>query len=250
MKATGAAIVLGLLLGLAALHMVRTDAATSSQEKAGKKNTDEYLGPVVDYDLDYQASAIADPKARELRESRGRRYNQGAPNPLGELPSNWVGFATGTDWYVGMPALPLAQSDALIVGEVVASEAHISPDRTGVYSEFSISVAAILKNHLNTPLSVGDVTLGEREGGIVRFQGGRLFEYKVYHQGMPLIGRRYLFFLSRNKEGGDYSIVTAYEFRGGHVVPLDDSSAFASYKCSDEQEFLSSVRGAISRSPS
>ena len=248
MKFTGAAIVLGLLFGLAAIHMVRTDAATSSQEKAGKKNTDEYLGPIVDYDLDYRAAAVADPKERELRQARGRRYNERAPDPLGDLPSNWVGFATGTDWYVGVPALPLAKSDAVIVGEVAASEAHISNDRTGVYSEFSIKVVEVLKN-LDTPLSVGDVTVGEREGGIVRFQDGRLFEYMVYHQGMPRPGRKYLFFMSGNKQGGDYVIVTAYELRNGQVIPLDDSPAFASYKGSDEQEFLSNVRGAIARKP-
>jgi hypothetical protein len=247
MKSIAVAIVLGLFIGLAVIHMVRTDAATSSQEKAGNKNTDEYLGPIVDYDLDYRAAAVADPKERELREARGRRYNQRAPDPLGDLPSNWVGFATGADWYIGVPALPLAQSDAVIVGEVAASEAHISNDRTGVYSEFSIRVDEVLKNHLDTPLSVGDVTVGEREGGIVRFQGGRLFEYMVYHQGMPRSGRKYLFFLSGNKQGGDYSIITAYEFRGGEVIPLDDSSAFASYKGSEEQVFLNRVRAAIAR---
>jgi hypothetical protein len=249
MKATGAAIVLGLLLGLAAIQMVRTDAATSSQEKAGKKNTDEYLGPIVDYDLDYRAATVADPKERELREARGRRYNERAPDPLGDLPSSSVGFATGTEWYVGVPALPVAQSDAVIVGEVAASEAHLSNDRTGVYSEFSIKVDGVLRNQLDTPLRVGDVIIGEREGGIVRFQDGRLFEYVVYHQGMPRLSRKYLFFLSRNKQGGDYSIITAYEFRSNQVIPLDDSPAFASYKGSDEQVFVSKVRGAIALDP-
>lgn len=247
MKSVAAAIFLGLFLGLAVIHMVRTNAATSVQEKPVKKVSDEYLGPIVDYDRDFQVAALANPRERELRDARGRRYNKSAPDPLGELPPNWVGYATGTDWVLAVPALPLAQSDAVIVGDVAASEAHISNDRTGVYSEFSIRVDEVLKNHLDSSLKVGEVTVGEREGGVVRFQGGRLFEYTVYHQGMPRPDRTYLFFLSGNKQGGDYVIVTAYELRRGQVVPLDDSPAFASYKGYDEQDFLSDVREAIAR---
>lgn len=247
MKATLIAIALGLSVGLAMIHMVRTDAATSSQEKADKKKNDEYPGPVVDYELDYHTSAVADPKQRELREARGQRYNQRAPQPLGDFPPNWVGYATGTDWYLGVPAFPLGQSDAVIVGEVTASEAHLSNDKRGVYSEFSIRVNGVLKNNRDTPLSVGDLVVGEREGGVVRFQGGRLFEYTIFHQGMPRTGRNYLFFLSRNKQGEDYAIVTAYEFRRGQVVPLDESAAFSFYKNSDEHEFLNIVRAEIAR---
>jgi hypothetical protein len=249
MKSAAVALFLGLFIGLAAIQMVRTDAATSLQETPIKKASDEYLGPIVDYELDFQAATLANPKERELREARGRRYNKRAPNPLGDLPPNWVGYANGTDWVLGVPALPLSQSDAVIVGEVAASEAHISNDKTGVYSEFSIRIDEVLKNHLDSSLKVGEVTIGEREGGVVRFQGGRLFEYTVYHQGMPRPDRAYLFFLRGNTQGGDYVIVTAYELRRGQVVPLDDSPAFASYKGFDEPEFLTKVRREIVRSP-
>ncbi len=249
MKSAAVALFLGFFIGLAAIQMVRTGAATSLQEKPIKAASDEYLGPIVDYDLDFQAATLANPKERELREARGRRYNKRAPEPLGELPPNWVGYATGTDWVLGVPALPLAQSDAVIVGDVSASEAHLSNDRTAVYSEFSIRIDEVLKNHLDGSLKVGEVTVGEREGGVVRFQGSRLFEYTVYHQGMPRPNRTYLFFLSGNKQGGDYVIVTAYELRRGQVIPLDDSPAFASYNGYDEHEFLTKVRREIVRGP-
>jgi len=218
--------------------MVHTDAATSVQEKPIKK----YVGPIVDYDQEFQTAVVADPKERELRAARGRRYNKKAPQPLAELPPNWVGYDTGTDWYIGLIGLPVDQSDAVITGEVVASEAHISPDKTGVYSEFSIRVDQLLKNHLDSSLKLGEVTVGEREGGVVRLQGDRLFEYTVYNQGMPRVGQRYLFFLSRNKEGEDYSIVTGYELRQGEAVPLDDIKASAIFKGTDEQELLNKVR--------
>lgn len=245
MKSVAVAVFPGLLIGIAVIQMVRTDAATSVQEKAIKKASDEYLGPIVDYDRDFQTAALANPKERALREVRGRRYNRSAPIALGEMPPNLVGYATGTDWYVGVPALPLAESDTVIVGDVAASEAHISNDRTGVYSEFSIRITEVHKNQLDAPLSVGDVTVGEREGGVVRFQDGRLFEFTVFHQGMPRPDRRYLFFMSRNKEGEDYTIVTAYELRQGQVFPLDDSLAFASFQGTNQQDFLNKVRREI-----
>lgn len=249
MKSVAVAIFLGLFIGLAVIQMVRTDAATSLQEKPIKKSSDEYLGPIVDYDLDFQVAAVANPKERELREARGRRYTQRAPEPLAQLPSNWEGYASGTDWYIQLPALPVGQSDAVLVGEVAASEAHISNDKTGVYSEFSIRVDEVLKNHLDSSLNVGEVTVGEREGGVVRFQDGRLFQYRVFHQGMPRLGRKYLFFLSRNKEGEDYVIVTAYELLRGQVIPLDESKAFASFQGTDQQDFLNKVRGGLARRP-
>jgi len=248
MKSAAVAILLGLLIGFTVIQIVSTGAAISLQDKPSKKPSEEYLGPVVDYDLELQIAARANPKERELREARGRRYNRRAPETLAELPSTWEGFATGTDWYLYLPPLPVSQSDVIVVGEVTAAEAHISSDKTGVYSEFSIKVDEILRNHLDTPLNVGDITVGEREGGVVRFQDGRLFEYRVYHQGMPRTGSKYLFFLKQNKDGDDYGIVTAYLLRQGQVTPLDDSKTFATFQGADDQAFLNKVRDEISRS--
>jgi hypothetical protein len=249
MKAAAVVLALALFLSLALIHMVRSDASPSSQGKTSKKPPDEYRGPIVDYDSEYQAAAVADPKERALREARGRRYNQRAPQPLGELPSNWEDFGIASDWYIGLPSLPVAQSDAVVSGEMVAAQAHISIDQTGVYSEFNIRIDEVLKNDVNTPLHVGDITVGEREGGVVRFQTGRLLRYVIYHQGMPSPGRHYLFFLGRNKQGEDYTIITAYELRNGRTIPLDESKAFASYRDSSEQEFLDKVREAIAHDP-
>lgn len=249
MKSVAAAILVGLFIGVSGIHMVRTDAAISLQEIPNKKSANKYVGPIVDYDLEVQTEVDADPRKRKLRAARGRRYNNNAPAPLAELPPHWVGFATGTDWYIGLPGLPVDRSDAVITGEVVASEAHLSGDRTGVYSEFSIRVDQILLNHLDSALKMGEVTIGEREGGVVRFRSYRLFEYEVYHQGMPRLGKTYLFFLIRNKEGEDYIIVTAYELHHGKVVPLDDIPLSASFQGTDEQEFLIKVRAETALRP-
>src|SRR5713226_1403096 len=134
MKSAAVAMALGLVVGLAVIHMVRTDAATSSQEKPRKKSSDQYSGPIVDYDVDYQAASVADPEKWALRQARGKRYNKESPQPLGEFPSNFEGYDISSDWYIGLPPLPVAQSDAVVLGDVLDAKAYLSNDKTAVYS--------------------------------------------------------------------------------------------------------------------
>ena len=244
MKSAACSILRGLLIGVVLIQLMPSVTATARQEKPNQKR---YLGPTVEYDSDFQITTLGNPKARELTEARRQRYNRRAPEPLAQLPYNWEGYEVGVDWYVGVPALPVDRSDAVIVGEVVSSEAHLSSDKTGVYSEFCIRVDEVLKSQSDNSLNIDDITIGEREGGIVRFQDGRLFEFRVFHQGMPQVERKYLFFLSRNKEGEDYSIFTAYEMRGGKIVPLDDSKAFNTFDGANEKELLKKVRAELVR---
>src|ERR1700730_17902078 len=75
-KSSAVILVLALVIGFAAIHMFRTDAATSSQERTSKTAFyDEYSGPIVNYDVDTQAAAVPDPQTLALRQARSRRYN-------------------------------------------------------------------------------------------------------------------------------------------------------------------------------
>ena len=71
---------------------------------------------------------------------------------------------------------------------------------------------------------------------------------------MPSAGQRYLFFLERNPE--QYTILTAYEFRSGKVLPLNGRDAPGgensewpgnAYKGTEESRFLADVEKAIAR---
>lgn len=120
------------------------------------------------------------------------------------------------------PALPAAQSDAVVIGEVTEAEAFLTEDKTSVLSEFTIHVSDLLKENLRAPFSIGGSLNAIRPGGAVRFASGKLVRYGNEGKPLPLIGRQYVFFLKYNDDGGqDYVILTAYELRGGRVVPLD-----------------------------
>lgn len=196
-----------------------------------------------------------DPKERGLRQVKSSRYNRQGGKPIAELPPGVEELPLNAHWWWGLPALPVRMSQAILIGEIVDAKAYLSSDRTGVYSEFTIRINEVLRKGSDIDLVlVGDV-LAQRPGGAVRFPSGRLQRYTIAQQGMPLIGRRYVFFLKCNTVGQDFSILTGYELRNGRVLPLDGHdnkgetvvSAFAAFEGMDETAFLKSVREAISR---
>ena len=191
----------------------------------------------------YSASLPTDSAERAIRLARSSRYDKRDSVPFDKAPPDAIARNSINEWYLYLPALPTAESDAVVVGEVVGSRGYLSNDKTGAYSEFTILLHSVFKDARNSLLSGGSLTL-EREGANVELLDGRVIRYEIAYQGLPLKGLRYLFFLKYNKEGEDYSILTGYELRKGRVSPLDDAEHFAAYKNWDEEMFFNAVRQA------
>jgi hypothetical protein len=213
---------------------------------------------------DYSSPEPADAQKRALRKLRAKRYNMPAakgvdPRRFAITEQRESSFGSPAfDASPVEPGLPAAQSDAIVIGEIVGAQAFLTEDKTDVVSEFRIDVKEILKENLVAPFSVGDSFDVLRSGGGVRFPSGKVIRYG--HEGKPLpqVGRRYLFFLKYNQDGGnDYLILTAYELHGGRVMPLDGVNlggtvepAYAEYqryKNVDESSFRTTVIDAIAR---
>jgi hypothetical protein len=109
----------------------------------------------------YSAIQPTDPVERQLRLTRGGRFDNRAPVPFDEMRSDTTGYSTNSHWWLGIPALPTAESDAVIIGNIVAAEGYLSNDRTGAYSEFTIRLRKAFKD--DGRLS-GGMILAEREG--------------------------------------------------------------------------------------
>jgi hypothetical protein len=118
-----------------------------------------------------------------------------------------------------IPALPVEQSNAIIVGKVTERRAVLMDDKFGIYSEFSIKLSEIIKDDLGG-FFIDQVIITSRPGGAVRFPSGRIQQYTISLQGYPQQDKAYVLFLKRD-EVGDYSIVTGYEINGNVVQPLD-----------------------------
>ena len=147
----------------------------------------------------------------------------------------------------GLPPLPAVQSEVILIGEVSAWRAHLSNDKTGIYSEFPVRIEEVLKNASSSPLHGGGRVYLERVGGAVRYPSGRKFTYRVAGQNVPGIGLRYVFFLKPAGEEQTFEIVTAYELRGDKVFPLDSAEQFDTYKEMGQAKFLERLRNAIGR---
>jgi len=215
------------------------------QQQEAKKNDT----PVLDYEAE-----IGETFSGERKEKNSRFNGLGAfdnRTRIVELQQGVEPLPTISHWWVGLPALPVTKSDAIVLGEIVEARAYLSDDRTGIYSEFSIKVEKLLKDSAG-PLIVGDMISANRLGGGVRFASGRIHEYRIYQQGMPLKGGHYVLFLKR-EESGDFTIVTGYKLTDGRTVPLDGGDnddpraalAFSRYKGVGESEFLQDLRTAI-----
>lgn len=183
---------------------------------------------------------------RSLRSSRNSRYDKSASKPIDQLPPEATSSGLVSEWDAHLPALPTAQSDAIILGEILDAGAFLSNDKTGAYSEFTVNVSEVFKN--SGSLKGGRLTI-ERQGAKVELPSGRIFDVEVIGQRMPQVGHRYILFLTYNKETRDYSILTGYEIAGEKVSPLDTIQKFAAYENVDAKSFLSDLESAIRHPP-
>jgi hypothetical protein len=211
----------------------------------GKVEVDKEQWPMTDYN----APEPGDPVKRDKRRARNAHHDKEETVREPDMrPGHASETTMTTDWEVRLPELPAYQSDAVIVGEVLDAGAYLSNDKTGVYSEFTIKIADVLKSD-SSHLTQGSSLVAERLGGRVRFPSGGILPVTVRGQGMPRVGRRYVFFLKRIDQGQAYDILTGYELRAGKVSPLDGRRAtggghpwaFDKYEGWDEGAFMDAV---------
>ena len=182
------------------------------------------------------------------RQAKGRRYDRPKSPPITELPAGDDVLPLNAHWWLGIPALPVTQSDAIVIGNVLDGNAHLSNDRNVVYCEFPVLVENLLKNSSPTPLYVGARIIAERWGGAVRFPSGKVQHYRAAKLGVPQPNEKYVLFLRCN--GDDFGIITGYWISDGQVSPLDGDGGlqFSKYGNRTVDSFLQELREAISTS--
>ncbi|HTC95491.1 MAG TPA: hypothetical protein VK699_18745 [Terriglobales bacterium] len=157
-----------------------------------------------------------------LRKKRSDRYNSppGTP-PLDD--DSYLVVETASSDQTALPGLPANNSDAIIVGSIVAQHAYLSSDRTVIYSEFKVLVEQNLKAPKDFPLHTGNSIDVERQGGEIRFASGVTLSRGVANQSLPWVGKRYLFFLQYRPDEKDFFLITGYRLEGAQVTPLDNT---------------------------
>lgn len=247
------AISLSLIL-LAVVAATAMAALRSQEQKTERENqTSGNQFPVADI----TASESTD-KIRHARSSkydiRGITAEQSKSFRIKETDSTVVLDLTPSH-APPLEAIPISESDTVVIGEVVRAEAYLSNDKTTVYSEFQVRLGEVLQSIRPEILTPNAIISVDRRGGRVRFPSGKVLLRGVYGRNMPQVQKRYLFFLKSDAESQSFSITTAYELRNGRVFPLDGNpenesvsgplAVYKLYRNMDEAAFRNEVISAI-----
>ncbi len=215
----------------------RVQSQNSSSSKV-QRVPDLEQWPVADFD----ESLPTEPAKRAKRQAINRKYDKST------WPINAIDVADSTvrlhQVNPDLPAFPAQESSVVLIGQIASAAAHLSNDKTGVYSEFTIVVEEVLKNDLVHQLAAGSSLAVTREGGRIRFPSGRMHWYGIDRQNMPGLGGRYVLFLSGQTEE-TLNILTGYELANGKVAPLDDLSNPDRYRDADEVTLLQRLRNSL-----
>lgn len=198
--------------------------------------------PVVDYD----APDEPDPVRRSKRKEKNTRFDK--RNLVSEDPTTRITEAARISEGYDVPALPTSQSGLIITGEVLTSQAHISNDKHGVYTELTVRVDEVIKNVTPLKLASGDVVTAEREGGIVRYSNGHRRLHHIADEGMPVVARRYVLFLRATEDGQDFYVLTGYELSDTGISAVDAAPRFTAYEGYEPDAFLTAVRSSVKQS--
>lgn len=222
---------------------------TQAQVRTQKDVNQNKNVPIVDFEQKENILLSPDHKPNqqevEKRLQKNKRFNN--RKQVIELPEGIYRTPTSSHWVFEVPAIPIKQSDTIIVGSVKTGRAFLSDDRTGIYSEFSINIERILKS--SEVLKEADEIFVERAGGAVRFPNGKVQRIIVFlGQEMPQAGQRYIFFLKKLEDEKNYSILTAYEIRENKINPLDAIEPYTKYDNANSNSFLDKIVEGIKNS--
>ncbi|MBV8857511.1 MAG: hypothetical protein JOZ02_11320 [Acidobacteria bacterium] len=238
------------LLGLLAATILYSVVTLQGQDQQNAGGRKQRVGPPSEQEIndfrnqfptvDFDAPGSSDPK----RGAKNRRHNKGglvSREPAADI----TGTTAVVEGTFDMPALPVGLSSAVVKGEVLDAKAHLSEDKTNIYSEFTVRVDKVLKRDGSNTIESGGAIAVERVGGNVRYPNGQKLVYRIAGMNAPRAGRSYVLFLKTASEDGDYSLLTGYELNPQGVIPLDDSRQFEIYRGYSEASFLKAIQEAL-----
>jgi hypothetical protein len=160
------------IIVVAATAMSRLRGQSQNNRASPKQDNQKKIAEDFYTITDYDVPEPTEPRKRTLKLARGKRNNMRFQN---SKDAKRFTITEGTESSLGgppldvppEPALPAAQSDALVIGEVTDAKAFLSEDKTSIYSEFTVNISEVLKNSCSAQLAPGHSVDTERYGGAV-----------------------------------------------------------------------------------
>jgi hypothetical protein len=158
-----------LTLALTTMALLIAAASSLRGEATNQSDPPDFSNfPIVDF----ESKEPTDPKVKAALNAKARKYSK---KYAGEINEELHQIFTNSDWDLRLPALPVARSAAIFIGTVVDAKAHLTPDKTGVFSEFAFQVDSILKVDSKRNVKADETITVERSGGRVRMPSGKLW---------------------------------------------------------------------------
>ena len=233
-------LVAGTIMFSALSQSKQLPTATVSQKiREDYKKVNERF-PTADYETEPD---LPDTEKKAKRKAKQKRYNDGELVFSNVEPG--VDEASLTlEPHFDFPALPVAESEIVVVGTIETAQAVLSESKRNVFSEFTLAVEDVLKSKVQG-VAQGSVLTIDRVGGHVRYPNGQRVLYRITGLNMPQLGGRYLLFLTSKHNNEDISILTAHRLTPNGAIPLDDLHQVASLNGVTEVEILRRVRNLI-----
>ena len=189
---------------------------------------------------------LPDPEKNAKRKAKQKRYNDGHRLVFSnyEEPGGVDEAALFLEPPFSFPALPVAESEIVVVGTIGTAQAILSENKRSVISEFTLTVEDVLKSKIQG-VARGSVLTIDRVGGHVNYPNGRRVLFRIAGLNMPQTGGRFLFFLTLQHNNQDISILTGYQLTPDGAIPIDDLHQVASLKGVTEVDILQKVRTLI-----
>jgi len=213
----GGALLLGSIVVLSGRGQANKQNLNKPDNGQLAKQIDDEAAPVVDL----QNPDTLDRVDKNSRTIKNARHDNSGPDKTRPIP-NVTAVVGESQSRAGFSDLPVATSDLIIEAVVSESHAFLSNDKTGIYSEFTLLVSKPPKLTVGTGLNINDRIVAERFGGKIKYPSGQIIRWANARQGTPLVGKRYIFFLSKVDQD-TYKLLTAYEIVGDKVSSLDGS---------------------------
>ena len=188
----------------------------------------------------YDAPLPEDPEELAQRRLKNQRYDN--QNWVAKKPSPDVDYARRSIAVQPLPALPVEESDLVVTGLAIGVTAHLSNDKTGIYSEYTIRVEQVLKDGLSRNLTSASTIMIDRAGGAVLYPDGHRLAYFIAERKLPVVGAMYALFLRDDKRSKNLEIVTLYELKANNIVPLDSGVSFEDVKTMTKASFMKTLQ--------
>ncbi|HYX27971.1 MAG TPA: hypothetical protein VE863_05350 [Pyrinomonadaceae bacterium] len=209
-----AGLLIGSLVTIAGRSQNNNQSSRKVDDRLLAKQIEDEATPIVDLQNPDTSDRVDKNKRRLINarhDNEGSDKTRPGDGAVGE-PERRAGFSD----------IPVAKSDLIVEAVVSESHAFLSNDKTGIHSEFTLLVSKPPKLTNGLVINVNDRIVGERFGGRIKYPSGQITRWRIGREGIPIIGKRYLFFLTKMDED-TYEILTAYEIQGDTVSPLDGS---------------------------